>query len=239
VLLVVASLTYFLAWRPSDKEYEVAKSKLDLMSSAQTQYKTQLVKIVKPSDINQIVTSELKKSADDFSTALDALSSSITASRDLKTKATFDQYKESLISYSKTIKNLATSLNRSYTLLITCNNLFGEIGNIDNVDSFDPLADNCVIAVRIARSAPNTILNKQFLDEFTLLTEELMGEYRQLVDEAESSAQTLSLDDVLATQNKIAAQSNQKLNLQITPDPSEAIQKLSNTVETQKRVLLR
>lgn len=190
-------------------------------------------------DITDDLASILEGAANKYTENLDALSKNAVLSRDSSVKTEYEQYKSIIHNYRESIKGLAESLKKYRAILGTCTELTDEFSTLTSVASFDAAAKDCKGAIASAKSATNSIFYDQFLREYTLLATELVSAYRDVIVTADKGAQTISLNDVVQTKQKIIALSQNKLSFVSMPDPSDALQKLTNVVNSQKSAFIR
>lgn len=239
VLIVTLPLLYFYAWRPADSEYAAAANTLKSMGSAKSTMDITAGNIQNATYISNDAVALLDKSLKQYNNDIATLSKNVVISRDSTTKTTYEQNINTISDYGKSANNLVISLKAFLAVLDQCSTLANKFNTLSSTTAFDEAAENCKNAIDSTKSSPSTVFNDQFFDKYADLANQLVKEDRKIMQAYDKGTQVISLDGVSSVSKKINDLLESKLTLKPTPDPTDALAKLTDVINSQKKSFVR
>lgn len=236
VLVIGSALLYFFSWRPGGSDYDVALQQLNNLK----QSTASVGDITKASDIPYAYTSPyvitmLTNAKTQYDKAYDALDQSSITARDSTVHDIYGRYKASLQSYKQSLADLVDSVAAFNTLTTTCSQLQATLKTITNTSDFATASKKCTDAIAAAKSAPDETFKTQFLTAYSDKAAAVVTAYgKYIAAGSNSAAQTAAIAEANAKTNEMTVTRSTALNLTRSPSITDALQKLVDTISSQK-----
>lgn len=161
ILLIILVATYFLAWRPSDSDYEVASKNLDAVTNSYATLELELLMAKSPDKISNITSLKIGVLSELFDESLGTFLGSGVISRDFAVGATMNKHRESFTKYNDSVKKLAQSMKIYTTIVNSCNAYIKS----DKQNTND-LLNKCENALENGAKSEYEPFNNQFFDNY-------------------------------------------------------------------------
>lgn len=245
VLIAAAFLVLFVFMRQPDSNYDSLKSALSKAQTAKDAIATGLIN-TSPFYINEEYLTAYSRYSTDFSKEIDSVNKNPVVAGDSKVRSVYDSYKETLQSYMAANGSLISSIKLYLTIASSCRDMGYQLDSISSKNGSMTLAvfgknsGECQAAISKGESSSDSQFNKQFFNAYLDYMTALVAAYKQ---EFSANGNTVILKSSRAaiekTWDNIQGMNSATLDLKRSPDPTEALTKISEITTSQKAQLLR
>ena len=238
-LLVTLAVSYFLLWRPTDKNIEDALSNVSILQKTGAVIMPSAYKVLtKPRTITPEAAAIFKSDIVAYASALTSLEKSVALTHSVSASAVYGTYKSTLTKYGETLIALATSVSTYGQTLAWCNAMEGNLKSVHSKSDFDKVSADCNNALNNATNSPDTNFNDQFFTNYKVKAKALlkaMGDYYAASDSSKAATQNALIKANAGFEKAASA----TVNYGYPAPSSDIFTKLTQTLNTEKSSFIR
>jgi hypothetical protein len=236
-IVIISSLLYFFVLRLADGDYQTPATQVKSLKDSSNALTAELAIIQDPANITSSAVTKVQNAVNTYQKSISILEKNAVISRDSVIKSTYDQVKSSLEKYGQSASSLAKSLKLYVAALDSCAQFTESISKKD-LSLENSLLKNCLSALNEGQSSSYQAFDDQYFDEYISVTStyvEAIVSGANATDKTTFNTAQASINQAYGTISKLG---KKKIDYSLSL-PSDALNKLSTALDSQKKALIR
>lgn len=230
LISIVSVIAFAYFQKAPDADYTNAVKNIENMSSNIARITSLTESVSTSNDITSELVDKIDGHIKTYNSNLESLSTNSAILQDRKVQSVFE--KNNYTGYRDSTTKLIVALDAYLAITNKCSTLVDKLEEINTTKQFDKSGAECTASINVAKTLVDQKFGDQFLSQYTLLSDELYKNYRDIINLAEARTDTLSLDAINATKSRIMKLGENKLN--ITPSQNSLARQ---NLDTLKKIL--